>query len=146
MSNPTTVAPAALAVIEAAGPSGAVDIRNGYTSIVGNDIETKKRVFKAVSSAVKLGENLNTTLAVVDILVQPVSGENEDTGVVEEYHRITLLTKDGKAYVAGSKGLYNSVQNILDIFRAPSTWTEPLEVVAVERKAPRGKYFALELV
>lgn len=126
--------------------STVINIVNGYTSITGTDMASRKRVFAAVASAVKIDDNLDKPIALVDILVQPVSGENEETGEVEDYHRITLIDSKGVAYTAGSKGLFNSVDTLLSIFGAPASWTEPLTIKVVARKAPRGKYFAIELV
>lgn len=126
-----------------------VNIIDGYSSIVGDDFETRKRVLTAVTNAEQLSEHVGETILIKDILVQPVQSENEKTGEVEDYLRTTLIAEDGTAYAAGSSGLAMSVRNILGIMGEPSTWPEPLAAKVVEKPSSKGKgwkFFTLELV
>ena len=128
-------------------PAAPINIRDGFTSITGDDMESKKRVFNAIATAEKLADNLEKQINAIDILVQPRTTEaDEKTGEMDDYLSITILDADGTAYTAGSKGLANSIENVLAIFGHPASWDEPLAMKAVERKAAKGKYFAIELL
>lgn len=127
-------------------PAQHVSIVEGYSSITGTDMEARKAVYKAVSAAVPLGDNLGKTIHLKDVIVQPVTSENEDTGEVEDYLRSTLIDADGTAYSAGSSGVASSLRNLFDVFGEPSTWAEPLAVKVVEKKGRKGfKFFSIEL-
>lgn len=132
--------------IAVAEPNTNAVIDHGYSSIVGNDIEARKRIFAAVGAAEKLGDHLGETINVVDIIVMPVTAENEETGVVEEYLRTTLIDAEGKAFATGSEGVASAVRSALRIFGEPSDWPEGgLAFMPVEKKGAKYKYFTLEL-
>ena len=134
-------------VATVAAPSGTINIREGFTSITGDDLGTKKRVFNALATAAKLDDNLGKSIFLVDVLVQPRDSEpDEKTGEIDSYLSITMLDADGTAYNAGSKGLANSMENLLAVYGHPSTWAEPLEVQASGRRNDKGTYFVLEVM
>lgn len=127
--------------------STAFDVNHGFTSITGDDFATKAKVYSAVSESKALADNLGVTINLKDILSQNAEKEDKDTGAISEFMRITLIDVDGTSYAAGSKGLTNSVNTMLNVFGHPSTWpTEGIPVKAVEEKATRGKFFKLVLV
>lgn len=127
--------------------TGTTTLIDGYTSITGDDVETRKRVFKAVSDAVPLKQALGKTLTIVDVIVQPTSSENEQTGEVEEYLRTTLIDDKGVAHSAGSVGIATALKNIFDIVGEPGSEAWPLKVKPVSRTGRKGfDYLTLELV
>lgn len=115
-----------------------IDLTRGYTSITGTDLNTKKRVYSAVTSAESLKDHLGETITVVDVLAQPIEDVKQD-GTVEEFTRITLLTADGKAYSASSTGVLNSLDTAFKIFGPPSQWGDGLDFVAREVQSPNNK-------
>ena len=120
---------------------------NGYSSIQGDDLAARKAVYNAVSAANQLADNLGKTILLKDVIVQPVTSENEQTGEIEEYLRTTLIAADGTAYSAGSGGVASSLKNLFDVLGEPSSWTEPLPIKVVEKKGRKGfKFFTIELV
>lgn len=127
-------------------PRRTVSIIEGYSSIRGNDKEAKKRVFNAVAAAEKVDDNLGKEINLVDILAQPRQKINEQTGNLDDFTSITLLDADGSAFNAGSKGLSNSIQTLVDVYGEPHTWEEPLKITIGSRKNARGTYFYVNVV
>lgn len=127
-------------------------LADGYSSIKGNDREARRRIFAAIANAEDLSNHIDEPIRVVDIIVEPARTEDkidETTGEVtefgEEYLRTTLIDDEGIAYTAGSKGLANSVRNVLRILGEPSTWTEPETLKVVKRPGSRKgwEFFSL---
>lgn len=112
------------------------------STIEGSDWDTRVAVYEATQAAESLGSQLNKSIFLKNIIVQTVILTNEDTGVKEAAPRVTLVDKDGKAYVATSKGVYNSALALLDMLGHPSTWpVDSFEVHVVQQgKAPRAFY------
>ena len=126
--------------------AGSVSLVDGYSSISGTDIEARKKVYTAISAAQQLSDHLGKTINLKDVIVQPVTSENEDTGEVDEYLRTTLIDADGTAYAAGSSGVASSLKNLFGVFGEPGTWTEPLAIKVVEKKGRKGfKFMSIEL-
>ncbi len=70
-----------------------------------------------------------------------------ETGEIEDKPRTVLIDTNGESYIAGvSVGVFNSVREILRIFGEPSTWEEPLTVMPVTVRTPKGNMLALEIV
>lgn len=126
--------------------AGSVSLVDGYSSINGDDMEARKKVYTAISAASLLSDHLGKTINLKDVIVQPVTSENEDTGEVEEYLRTTLIDVDGTAFAAGSTGVVSSLKNLFGVFGEPSSWTEPLAIKVVEKKGRKGfKFMSIEL-
>lgn len=119
-------------------------LADGYSSIKGDDREARRKIFAAISNAEDLSQHIDEPIRVVDIIVEPARTEDkydEDTGEItefgEEYLRTTLIDDEGVAYTAGSKGMANSVRNVLRILGDPSTWNEPEVMKVVKRPGSR---------
>lgn len=120
-------------------------LASGYTSITSTDMDTKKKVFIAVTQAESLKANLGKKITVVDVLTQPMSEEkrNEKTGEItlDEYTRITLIADDGKAYAASSTGVLNSLETAFQVFGPPSEWGDGLTFIPREEQSPNNKMY-----
>lgn len=118
-----------------------------YTSIKGNDFESKKLIAKAQAGSEPLADNLNKEIALRNIIVQAVEIIDDETGEVNAAPRVTLITEDGKAFHATSDGLVSAIRNIMATLGEPDTWPEAVPVVATEKRGRRGfRYMTLELV
>ena len=116
-----------------------------YSSVTGTDVEARKTVYNAVNNAEQISDHLGEEFHLVHIIQQPTESLNENTGVVEEYTRTTLITADGTAFSAGSDGIAGSVDNLLAAFGEPSEWVEPLRVKVIERKSRNKRtFFSIE--
>lgn len=118
-----------------------------YSSVTGTDVEARKLVYNAVNNAGLINEHLGEEFLLSNIIQQPTESLNEETGVVEEYTRTTLISPDGTALSAGSDGIAGSVDNLLAAFGEPSEWAEPLKVKVVERKSKNKRtFFSIEVL
>lgn len=126
--------------------AASIDLKRGYSSIQGDDMDARKRLYTAIASAEQLSDHLGETIVLKDVVVLPVTSENEETGEVDEYERTTLIDVNGSAFAAGSSGVVSSLKNLFGVFGEPSTWAEPLPIKVVEKKGRKGfKFMTIEL-
>lgn len=125
--------------------AGRIDLAAGYSSLRPTDVESKKRIFMAVTNALSLSDNLGLEIPVVDVITQPVESLN-DQGEIDEYTRTVLISEDGTAFAAGSDGILTALHTLLAVFGTPDTWAEPVVVKAVEKKGKKYKFMSLETV
>lgn len=108
-----------------------------YCSIKGGDRKTKAKLYNASNNPEhKVGDFINKTIKVKDVLVEVITIADEDTGEVETAPRVVLIDDKGKAYQAVSVGIFNAVKKAINVFGEP-TWEEPLEVII--KQIPVGK-------
>lgn len=100
----------------------------------------------AISNAEPLSDHLKEPLKLVNVIIQEVELENEQTHVMESAPRCTLLLEDGTALAATSIGIFSSLKQLLGAAGEPSTWDRPVECYAVEEKARKGpgKYMTIK--
>lgn len=128
--------------------------RDLVNTITGDDHDTRKRIFKAVASSKSISDMIGKDVKVANIVQQWIVPEpkvNEATGEVKQdkpYIRTTLIGPDGEpAYSASSKGIVNSVDQILDILGQPASWENDFEVFRIHEEGKKpNSYFTLELV
>jgi hypothetical protein len=120
----------------------------GYSSIKGTDLKSRKAIYTAVSNADKLSDHLNESLALKDIIIQPVTTENPDTGVVEGYLRTILILEDGTALATGSDGVINSINTLFKSVGEPHQWGgDALYIRVKEVRGNKGyRYMTVELL
>jgi hypothetical protein len=115
-----------------------------FSSITGTDFASKLAVLNATTNSKALAENLGKTIAVENIVVQFVKlNDVENPGQFVEAPRTILIDADGTAYHAISKGLFQSVENLIGIAGQPGSWPFPLPVVASREGEGARKYFTL---
>ena len=114
-----------------------------YTSLQLTTRADKMAMLKAVNNSLPLLDKVGEEIAVVDVVLQAVTFTNDETGLVEDTVRTTLIDADGNAYHAASKGIAISLQQAFKVLGSPDTWDEPL-VVKVEQ-GNRGKFRYLTL-
>lgn len=124
-----------------------IDLSRGFSSITATDLESRKLFYTAISDAKPLSDNLNKVINLKDVIVQPVSSEDEKTGVVEDYLRSVLIDADGTAYAASSTGVKSSLDNLFLVFGTPDTWDAPLAIKVTEKKSakPGFKFFSITI-
>lgn len=117
-----------------------------FTTVTGETLDDRVKVFNAINSSTPLADVLGDKLSIVDIVVQKVEVANTETCEVEEAPRVILITKDGKALSATSKGMLSAIKNIISFLGAPSTWEKPLTFVATEKRGRNGyRFMTLDL-
>ena len=123
-------------------------INNGggfYTSLATNSRADKMKLLKAVNNSTPLVDQAGKSIKIVDVVLQSVEIANENTGTVEDSVRITLITEDGTAYHATSKGIAQSLKQVFGVLGEPNQWEEPLEVDVAEERGRNGfRYLTLK--
>lgn len=124
-----------------------------YTTLDVSTAAGKKKLYRIKNHPDHtLSEFVNKPIRVTDIYVDVNPRTNKDPesdnyGVVEDKPRTVLIDENGESYVAGvSIGIFNAVKEIIRTFGDPSTWEEPLEVVPVYVKTPKGNMLSLDIV
>lgn len=115
-----------------------------FSSIQGNNFESKIATLEAMSNSVPIKENLRKTINVQNIILQTVSMADRRTGEVRDQPRIILIDADGTAYHAISAGLYTSIKNMLGVAGHPATWNAPIAIHIVEEKGREGDYYTVK--
>lgn len=115
-----------------------------YSTIKGASLEDKKTIYQAVNGSDSVSELVGSTVGLKHIIVQEVEVSSED-GEVITVPRTTLVLDNGKVYSATSKGLLNSIRNIISIFGDPNEWEQPLTVKVVEKGSKMRRFYSLEI-
>lgn len=120
-----------------------------YSSITGDDFDTKLKVLSAVTNSEPVKRNVDRVFNLKDIVIQKVALKNRDNpnGPRIIQPRVILLDADGNAFHAISPVLLGSVGNFIGILGQPHTWPEagvPVKIVA--RPAATGEMYLLEPV
>lgn len=122
-----------------------------YSSVVGDDFDTKLRVLNAVTNSEPVKRNIDKVFNLKDIVVQKVALKDTRPGagpgdrIVQP--RIILLDTEGNAYHAISPVLLGSVGNFIGILGEPKNWPEggvPTRIKA--NKAAVGEFYTIEPV
>ena len=140
--------------------------KDNDTTYISKKVETKVdkiSIYNALNNPDEnVADNINMKIELVDVLLEQIEMVNdEDDGIevvsetgeiVEEEPETTvavrtvLIDKDGKSYQAVSKGVYNSIKQIINIFGEPSTWEDPLTVEVKQVKVKRGFMLTLNIL
>ena len=140
--------------------------KDNDTTYISKKVETKVdkiSIYNALNNPDEnVADNINMKIELVDVLLEQIEMVNdEDDGIevvsetgeiVEEEPETTvavrtvLIDKDGKSYQAVSKGVYNSIKQIINIFGEPSTWEDPLTVEVKQVKVKRGSMLTLNIL
>lgn len=149
-------APGVTPTTTAANPfalSGGNANKPAYTSIDVTTPTGKKKLYHITNHPdYNISDFINKVITIKDIYVDVNARLNKDEksenyGTYEDKPRTILIDVDGNSYVAGvSIGIFNAVREILRIFGEPATWQEPLDVMPVLVKTPKGNMLSLEIV
>ena len=140
--------------------------KDNDTTYISKKVETKVdkiSIYNALNNPDEnVGDNINMKIELVDVLLEQIEMVNDEddsievvaeTGEIFEEEpettvavRTVLIDKDGKSYQAVSKGVYNSIKQIINIFGEPSTWEDPLTVEVKQVKVKRGSMLTLNIV
>lgn len=114
-----------------------------YSSIQGTDMNAKVQTLEAMSNAENLSEHLNETLELRNVIIQEVTLTNKETGKIDDAPRITLITEDGKSFVATSVGVFSSIKQLIGVAGEPQTWGQPITVHFVEQGVKPRRYMTM---
>lgn len=114
--------------------------------VVTDDMSYEQRVnlFNAVNNADGLSYQVGKDLWLTGYIVQDVEKENERTGEIICSKLITVIDKEGKAYVTNSKPFLQSLKQLKQVFNYD--WTkQPIHVVIIQKKSnsSSNKYLSM---
>lgn len=119
---------------------------------IDDSFEGKKMLVNAFSNPGRLGERINTELILTNYMIKNVQGNlevDDETGEVtgtDIKRLIILITKEGEAFSTLSKGIYESLQNIVTLFGTPDKWGDGLTVKVKMFQVGQGKKYTLEMI
>lgn len=144
----------AVATQTAAG-QGIAEITQGadfYTSLSLETRQDKLTFLGKINNSEPLVDQVGNDLKVVDVVIQGVRIVNEQTGIVEDTLRTTLIDEDGNAFHATSKGIAQILRQTFNVLGTPDLWLDnkgnriPLEVKPIEKRGRNGyRFLTLEV-
>lgn len=121
--------------------------KNGiFTTVKGDDFETKTKIFNAVNDAENISDLNGKPFEITDMVIEVAEFVNEKTGEVDQAVRTIFITPDGKAYQAFSGPVFNAAKRILTLLGDPSDWPAPLKVRVTEEGKGVNRYYKLSLI
>ena len=105
-------------------------------------------VAAAVSNSDPIKKNLGKTIQVVNVVVQSVEMENEQTGEIVSVPRVVLVDDKGNTFHAISGPLFRDVRTMLGLVGMPdlSAGDKPIPVKILEDGTGSRTYFKLQYV
>lgn len=123
------------------------EVGDSFCTMAANTTADKAVIYNATNTGNKVKDHINEVLTLSNIYGEIVTVTDKQTGEVFQCPRIVLISPDGTAYSATSKGIFTSVKKILQIFGMPDTWDTPLQVkVKQVSTAPDRNVLMLEVV
>lgn len=131
----------------AANPLAGMSATNGiFTTVKGDDFETKAKIFNAVNDAKPVSDLSGKPFDIADMVIESAEFVNEKTGEIEPSVRTIFITPSGDAYQAFSGPVFNAAKRILTLLGEPSQWPAPLKVTVTEEGSGKNRFYKLTLV
>lgn len=114
------------------------------TEIFG-DSKVKANVFNALQGeAFRFAELIGATISIIGFRTDEATFERDGK---EEVSPLTyIITSDYDVYYTYSKGVYRSVDTILQVMGTADKWTEPIRVKVSKATNGRGTYYLMNIV
>jgi hypothetical protein len=130
----------------AASPLAGMTVTNGiFTTVKGDDFETKAKIFNAVNDAKPVSDLSGKPFEIADLVIEATEFVNEKTGEIEPSVRTIFITPAGDAYQAFSGPVFNAAKRILALLGEPSAWPAPLKVRVTEEGSGKNRFYKLAL-
>lgn len=131
----------------AANPLSGMAVTNGiFTTVKGDDFETKAKIFNAVNDAKPVSDLSGKPFEIADLVIEATEFVNDKTGEIEPSVRTIFITPSGDAYQAFSGPVFNAAKRILALLGEPSAWPTPLKVRVTEEGSGKNRFYKLALV
>lgn len=131
----------------AANPLAGMSVTNGiFTTVKGDDFETKAKIFNAVNDAKPVSDLSGKPFEIADLVIESTEFVNEKTGEIEPAVRTIFITPSGDAYQAFSGPIFNAAKRILTLLGEPAQWPAPLKVRVTEEGSGKSRFYKLTLV
>lgn len=118
---------------------------NAFCSMRIESKEDKIKFYNAISNTEnQLQDYVNKEIVIKDIYAETASSIKPETGELQEFVRIVIISPNGTSYATGSSGVFSSLKRLIALFGAP-TWDEGLKVVVKQKKTKNGNHKVLTL-
>lgn len=111
-----------------------------YCSMQADTQADRLAIYDAVSNSDSLDDMVGKTIAITDVVIQPVEMSDNATGEVRNMNRIVLICEDGKAYGCTSSGVETSIKNLFGIVGMPP-WIPAIKMVPTKQQGRNGYKF-----
>ena len=136
----SNTAPAKLDLLNAEGS-------RSYISLKTETKEDKILLYNAMNNPTSsISDHINEKLFIENVILEEIQLTDNETGEITTAIRTVLIDPKDNSYQAVSKGVFNSIKQIISIFGEPITWVEPLEVEVKQVKVEKGSMLTLNLV
>jgi len=116
-----------------------------YSTLKADSFSERLALGKAVNESTPLDQALNEEFDLANYIVQVVDITDSNSGEMIQAPRVTLLSKEGKAYHGTSKGLLTAIRNLNATIGEPSTWEgNTIKVKVVEEGIRPRKYMTIK--
>ena len=131
----------------AANQLAGMAVTNGiFTTVKGDDFETKAKIFNAVNDAKPVSDLSGKPFEIADLVIESTEFVNDKTGEIDPAVRTIFITPSGDAYQAFSGPIFNAAKRILTLLGEPSQWPAPLKVRVTEEGSGMSRFYKLTLV
>lgn len=97
-----------------------------YCSLKGETPAEKAVMFKSMNNpAMRLKDEINKIVLAKDLYCETVELLDQETGELVSAPRIVIIDDKGVGHVAVSKGVFNAVKKLIQVFGQP-TWITPI--------------------
>ena len=109
------------------------------------------KMFNAMNNpSEKVSSHINEVIEVSDFLIEMANIEQQDaygnpTGEIDTVPRVVLISPDGTAYQAVSKGMANVVRNCTQS-AGPAPWNPPVQLKIKQVPVGRGSMLTADMV
>ena len=103
-------------------------------------VAEKATLYNALNSTgEKLGDYVDDTVTVSNIILQGATLTDEETGELVKTARLILVGPEGQIYKSTSRGMVRAAIQLLQVFGTPDQWGQPLNI-QIERVQLRKGY------
>lgn len=121
-------------------------IRTTETNLKEMSKDQLKIVYNAINNPTyRVGDMINQVIDMAMVHIAPIEVSDSETGEMIMLPKTVIIDTQGESYSCVSKGIYNALNNIIDIFGEPS----PENVISVKVVQKTGgkfnKFLTLEI-
>lgn len=119
-----------------------------YCSMSIDTDEDRKKLYNVLgNSDTRVVDHLDEVIALKDVVLQKFPKADEETGEITYSHRVILIDKDNKTYASGSRGLYRSIIQLIQVIGEPHNWSTPVNIKVLETNIKNGgKTFIIKTI
>lgn len=118
-----------------------------YCSMVAGTRQEQAILYNAVQNPdSKISDHINERIQFVNVKMDMVEIEDDETGETRKAVKTVLITPDGKGIICTSNGIARCLMDMFSIFGTPDTWEgEVMECIVRQVETGKGRTFKLEV-